>query len=227
MASSTNRPLLIAHRGMPRQARENTLASFALALAAGADGIELDVHATADGVVVVHHDATLETGPPIASVTLANIHRSETAPARRIPTLAEVCALVGGRAELLVEIKGANIEALVVPVLDECAGTVAIHSFDHACIRRLARTGTSYRLGVLLEAASQSPTLLMRDTGALDVWPEHGIVTRALVDEVHDMGGRVIVWTVNDLRDAERLASLGVDGICTDDVALLRNRSGS
>ncbi len=227
MASSPNRPLLIAHRGMPRQARENTLASFALALAAGADGIELDVHATVDGVVVVHHDATLKRGLPIASMTLEAIQRTETSAARRIPTLAEVCALVGGRAELLVEIKGTNIEALVVPVLDEYAGTVAIHSFDHACIRRLAISGTKYRLGVLLESSRESPTALMRDTGALDVWPAHSIVTRALVDEVHGMGGRVIVWTVNEPRDAERLASLGVDGICTDDVTLLRDRSGS
>ena len=227
MASAPNRPLVIAHRGMPRQARENTVASFALALAAGADGIELDVHATADGVVVVHHDATLETGPAIASVTFESLARGETDRARRIPTLAEVCALVGGGAELLVEIKGTNIEALVVPVLDDYAGTAAIHSFDHACIRRLARTGTKHRLGVLFESSSESPTALMRDTGALDVWPAHSIVTRALVAEVHAMGGRVIVWTVNDLQDAKRLASLGVDGICTDDVALLRDRTGS
>ena len=58
-----DRPLRIAHRGMPRRLRENTLPSFAAALAAGADGIELDVHATSDGVVVVHHDAVSRAAP--------------------------------------------------------------------------------------------------------------------------------------------------------------------
>src|SRR5690349_17048621 len=66
-------PLHIAHRGMPRLARENTLPSFALALEAGADGLELDVHATRDGVVVVHHDAVLSGGLAIADETLATI----------------------------------------------------------------------------------------------------------------------------------------------------------
>jgi glycerophosphoryl diester phosphodiesterase len=214
----TDRSLRIAHRGMPRQARENTLASFALALAAGADGIELDVHATSDGVVVVHHDPELSTGAVIAFTTRVEL-REQPPHGAQIPTLTEVCALVKDRAELFVEIKGAGIEELVVAALEGYDGRVAIHSFDHDLIRRLADVQCPYRLGVLFEDALDVRALMER-TGALDVWPHHPLVTRALVDEVHSLGGRVIPWTVNSADDVQRVTSLGVDGICTDDVSL-------
>jgi glycerophosphoryl diester phosphodiesterase len=213
----THRPLRIAHRGMPRRARENTLASFALALAAGADGIELDVHATSDGVVVVNHDPELSTGAVIAFTTFAEL-REQPPHGGQIPTLGEVYALVKDRAELFVEIKGAGIEELVVEVLKGYDGRLAIHSFDHALIRRLADARCPYRLGALFEDAVDVRALL-ENTGALDVWPHHPLVSRALVDDVHSLGGRVIPWTVNRLEDVERVTLCGVDGICTDDVS--------
>ncbi len=205
---------------MPRAARENTLRSFGLALDAGADGIELDVHATADGIVVVHHDPELEDGSIISELNYRDLLRATLA-AREIPTLGAVCELVRGRAELFVEIKGDSIERLVTGALVGYAGSAAIHSFDHALIQRLARGGTARRLGVLFDDETADPLTLMATHGALDVWPHYGLVTRALVDDVHSIGGRVLPWTVNDPSDIERLAALDVDGICTDDVRLL------
>jgi glycerophosphoryl diester phosphodiesterase len=206
---------------MPRLERENTLASFRLALESGAQGIELDVHATEDGVVVVHHDAELASGKAIHLLT----HREllERAAGKvEIPTLAEVCALVRGRAELFVEIKGGGIERQVELALEGYDGPVAIHSFDIALIERLAHSGTTFRLGVLPpEDGSLTVGDVMRRTGALDVWPHFPLVDAALVAEVHAAGGRVIPWTVNDREEARRLAALGVDGICTDDVTML------
>jgi glycerophosphoryl diester phosphodiesterase len=205
---------------MPRLARENTLASFALALDAGAGGIELDVHATADGVVVVHHDPALANAAVISELS----HRQllgETWEASQIPTLRDVCELVRGRAELFVEIKGDGIERLVTAVLAGYDGACAIHSFDHALIQRLARGGTSHRLGILCEETDADPLAIMASHGALDLWPHHPLVTRVLVDDVHSIGGRVIPWTVNELSDALRLSALRVDGICTDDVSIL------
>jgi glycerophosphoryl diester phosphodiesterase len=215
------KPLRIAHRGMPRQARENTLASFALAIAAGADGIELDVHATSDGIVVVHHDAEIAGGAPIAQQLLAEL-RERRAGAEQIPTLREVCALVKGRAELFVEIKGTSIEKLVVQALEGYNGAVAIHSFDHALILRLAEASCPYRLGILVDRRVDAVRDLMERTGALDLWPQHKLVTSALVADVHQLGGRVIPWTVNRASDVRRVTALGVDGICTDDVTQLQ-----
>ena len=202
---------------MPRLARENTLPSFALALEAGADGIELDVHATRDGVVVVHHDAAIAGGLAIADETAAAI-RSATDAA--VPTLADVCELVAGRAELFVEIKGTAIEQQVLAVLRGYDGPYAIHSFDHALIGRVHRQDRGVRLGVLFEETTPDVVALMAATGARDVWPHAPLVTRQLVTAVHASGGRVIAWTVNAVPEAEHLTTLGVDGLCGDDVRI-------
>jgi glycerophosphoryl diester phosphodiesterase len=206
---------------MPRLARENTLPSFALALEAGADGLELDVHATQDGIVVVHHDAALRNGHAIADITFEELRRHEAAPGIAIPTLQELCALVQGRAELFVEIKGAGIEQLVLAALADYDGKLAIHSFDHALIRRTHALDPALRLGILFEDAPSDVARTMADTGATDVWPHFPLVTPGLVAAVHAAGGRVIPWTVNDAARAQRLAALGVDALCGDDVTLL------
>ena len=210
-------PLRIAHRGMPLLARENTLPSFALALEAGAEGIELDVHATSDTILVVHHDPDLPSGWVIRESSFVDLVREMPA----LPTLRSACDLVDGRAELFVEIKGVGIEGAVSDLLAGYPGAAAIHSFDHDLIERLSRRGTSRRLGVLVEDASTDCIELMRRTGASDLWPEHPMVSAAMVQEVHLAGGRVIPWTVNASRDIERMRTLLVDGICTDDVRAL------
>jgi Glycerophosphoryl diester phosphodiesterase len=206
---------------MPRLARENTLPSFELAMDAGAEGLELDVHTTADGVVVVHHDPDLAAGARIDSLTLAELRRHEAAPGVPVPTLEELCAVVQGRVTLFVELKGAGVERAVLDVLAGYTGPVALHSFDHAMIRRVARLDPAVRLGILFEDAPLQVAQRMAETGALDVWPHWPLVTEELVAEVHDAGGRVIPWTVNDQAAAQTLTALGVDGLCGDDVRML------
>ena len=217
----TVRPLRIAHRGMPRRVRENTLPSFADALTAGADGIELDVHATTDGVVVVHNDAQLHGGVSIARATWRELRSAAEHARIEIPTLASVCDLVGERAELFVEIKGAGIEQQVVAVLRDHRGPSAIHSFDHAAIARLARLDGRLRLGLLFEERLPDVAAMLAAHGARDAWPHHSVVDGPLLEAVHGAGGRVIAWTVNDRREIARLSALGVDGLCTDDVTLV------
>lgn len=206
---------------MPRRARENTLPSFELAMDAGADGLELDVHTTADGVVVIHHDPDLAAGPRIDSLTLAELRRREAAPGVPIPTLEELCTLVQGRATLFVELKGSGIERAVLGALAGYDGPYALHSFDHAMIRRAARLNSEVRLGILYDEMPIDVAQHMAATGALDVWPHWPLVSEDLVAEVHGAGGRVIPWTVNNPPVAETLTALGVDGLCGDDVRIL------
>jgi glycerophosphoryl diester phosphodiesterase len=208
---------------MPRRERENTLPSFAAALAAGAQGIELDVHATADGVVVVHHDPVTSAGVEIAATRWSDLNPAEgaSAGASGLPSLASVCDLVARRAELFVEIKGEGIEEAVTGVLAGRPGTFAIHSFDHATIGRLARARVPYRLGLLFEDTVDDAVQLLAEYGAADAWPHRSLIDRPMVERIQRSGGRVIAWTVNSVREARRLAAYGVDGICTDDVTLL------
>lgn len=206
---------------MPRRIRENTLPSFAAALDAGADGIELDVHATADGIVVVHHDPHVAGAGDIAGTKWRTLQQAAARRALEIPTLAEVCDLVDDRAELFVEIKGTGIERKVAKVLAAHRGPSAIHSFDHPTIRRLSQLDRRLRLGLLFEERVPDVAAMLAANGARDAWPRHDIVDAPLVEAVHGAGGRVIAWTVNAPRELARLAAIDVDGLCTDDVTLV------
>lgn len=218
----------IAHRGAPRELLENTLPSFERALERGAQAIELDVHATSDGVVVVHHDPTLgravdplHHGLALADVSWRQLREVELAPGLGVPSLAEVLDLVAGRARVYVEIKGHAIEPLVVDVVRRSRCACALHSFDAATVARVSEIAPELRRGILLDEPGRDIRALMQSVGALDVWPEWRLIDGRMVDVVHHAGGRVVAWTVNSTADAEQLLDLGVDGICTDDLRLL------
>ena len=221
----------IGHRGAPRELLENTLEGFARALERGADAVELDVHATADGVCVVHHDPAVAralnasyVGQPIAAMSWRDLQRIELTPDARVPRLEEVLRLLEGRATVYVEIKAANIERLVAAVIAASTASCAVHSFDHDVIARLARLAPSIPRGILFDEAPQDVLLSMQHAAARDVWPHWQLVTEPLVRAVHGAGGRVLPWTVNAPAVAERLIALGVDGICSDDLRLVLPR---
>lgn len=224
--------MLIGHRGAPRERPENTLPSFLRALELQADGIELDVHCTLDRVVVVHHDEIPRATPPsgrlagkrIDALTFDELQGFSVRGLALISTLAEALAVIRGRAEVFVELKGAAIEREVVGVIRASIAPerCAVHSFDHAQVARARLLAPDIRGGILFDRAVSDPAAAMRASNALDVWPSREHVTEMLVREVHDNGGRVIPWTVNDGGQAVALAALGVDGLCTDFLSVLR-----
>lgn len=210
-------PEIIAHRGTPREHRENTLPAFARAIELGVDGIELDVHATRDGTVVVHHDPAPIGGPPIASMTDAELARFEAAPGVPIPPLTAVLALVADRATTYVEIKGSGIARFVVDTIGRAGCTrCAVHSFDHRTVREVSELAPRLRTGILLSSYLVDPRAALQSARATDLWQRWEQVDAALVGNVHSAGGRLIAWTVNDPPVARALARLGVDGLCSD-----------
>ena len=227
--ASRHRVEWIGHRGAPREYPENTLPAFERAIALGADAIELDVHVTADGVPVVHHDPELRpnvsrgSSRALATMTWDEVARVELAPEITVPSLEQVLAAVGERATVYVELKGANSERATVDVIAAARTRCAVHSFDHAAIARAAQLAPAIRRGILFDAYPEDVDVAMRDSSALDVWPEWTLIDAALVKRVHARGGRVIAWTVNTTAAAEQLVRLGVDGLCGDDVRLLPN----
>jgi len=225
--SLSRRPVeRIAHRGAKRELPENSLSAFRRAFERGATGIELDVHATADGVVVVHHDPDVRLGAPprglrrrpIAELAWDELGRAELAPGVGIPTLADVLAAVPTGRKVYVEIKGSNIERLVATVIRASSTVCAVHSFDHSAIARMREIAPEISRGILFETPGFDLRAAMDAAGARDVWPQWKLVDAALVAAVHAAGGRVIPWTVNARAEASRLVGLGVDGLCGDDV---------
>lgn len=182
-----------------------------------ADGIELDVHATSDGGLVVHHDAELPGCGHIGRLTLAEARQVRIRNGEPLPLLSEVLELVGDR-EVWIEVKTLPEEhdGKLLAVMD--AGPTpdryAVHSFDHRIVRRLGETRPDLRRGILLSAYLDDPVAAMRAVGATTLWQEWLQVDGDLVRRVHAAGGQLIAWTVNEIGDLERLARLGVDGIC-------------
>jgi glycerophosphoryl diester phosphodiesterase len=228
----SDRPLpeLIAHRGLPRRHRENTLPGFVAATAAGADGWELDVHATRDGVVVVHHDPVLPAasgalaGAAIASLDWQALQEATVGAAgEHIPTLDAVLQAAGATTQVYVEVKARGIETQVQACLARHPDVrTAVHSFDHRIAHRIGTAGGEVPVGILLDSYLMDPVHALRAAGARDLWPHREMVDAALVDAVHAVGARVIVWTVNDPAMARQLAAIGVDGLCSDVVDELR-----
>ncbi len=211
------RPSVIAHRGASGYEYENSRAAFRRAVMLDADGVELDVHATRDGAMVVHHDPEVPGIGPIAQLSLAEARKARIKNGETLPLLSEVLQLLSDR-DVWIELKSLlpAHDSSLFEVLDSgpCPPRYSVHSFDHRIVRRLGDMRPQLRRGILLSAYLDDPVSAMRGVGATVLWQEWQQVDRELVTRVHESGGAIIAWTVNEVGDLERLARMGVDGLC-------------
>jgi glycerophosphoryl diester phosphodiesterase len=222
-------PLVLAHRGARTVAPENTVEAFRVALELGADGVELDVHRTADDGLVVHHDAE---APGLG--VLAELERDAIRSQRPdIPSLDEVLEVCAGTL-VNIEIKNAATDAdfddthraaaLVVELLDarDHRDDVLVSSFNLATIDRVRELHPTVPTGFLVFAGID-----VIDALALAVEHGHGAVHpfRALlgpesgaeiVDRADALGVALNVWTVNEEAEISWFADLGVRAVITD-----------
>ncbi len=233
--------LILGHRGAKKYAPENTLASFSLALEQGADGVELDAKLTADGVVVVHHDVTLERttngSGRLAQFPLdalreldAGCFFSEKFRGEKIPTLEEVFESIGKRAVINVELTNYSTPR------DRLVETVCELVRRHALQKSIVFS--SFFAGNLKKTAQILPEVprgLLTQVSILGLWgrsfgfdfgnyaalhPYVSDVTAQQVQRVHRLNRKINVWTVNTEDDMRRLMDWGVDGLITDDPLL-------
>jgi len=223
----SNRPMpeAISHRGLRTSAPENSIPAFLAALNAGADGIELDVHASLDGIVYVHHDFDFvdQSGERrlIAESDSKEIDKSRLDADIAIPRLDQVLEAVGTKARVYIEIKPARIENDVTRCLRRHFvgyDNYAVHSFDHRIVKRMLELIPSVRTGILQVGYPIDSCAAMRLAGANDLWQHAEFVDERLIADVKSCGGRLIVWTANNEAQWTRLAAIGVDAICTDRV---------
>ena len=227
-APLSDRPEIIGHRGSPRDHRENTLASFRRAFDVGANAVELDVHGTVDGAVVIHHDPVTnsrsgESGPrlTIAESTLASLRDVPIADGP-IPRLDELIATVPANDSVYIEVKAKGMEEAVVSIIRATSKRCAVHSFDHRVARRIRDIAPEIPVGILQTSYPVDPIRPMHDAGARDLWQHWELIDESLIERVHADGGRVIAWTVNDVDVARRLLAWRIDGICSDVPAAMR-----
>ncbi|MGZ8399580.1 MAG: glycerophosphodiester phosphodiesterase, partial [Gemmatimonadales bacterium] len=133
------RPTVIAHRGASGYEYENSRAAFRRAIMLDADGVELDIHATRDGGIVVHHDPEIPGVGPIAGLTLAETRQLRIPNGETVPMLAEILELVGDR-DVWVEVKSlaAVYDHVLLAVLEKgpAPQRYAVHGFDHRIVHR-------------------------------------------------------------------------------------------
>jgi glycerophosphoryl diester phosphodiesterase len=215
----------ISHRGAHQTLPENSIPAFLRAIELGADAIELDVHATSDGVVIVHHDPAV-AAPGVAPSRLVDLPASELrrfplAHGIEIPTLEAVLNAIGDRAMVYVEIKALDIEPLVVRCIRESRANCAVHAFDHRIVKTVKALFPAVRTGVLEVARHIDPVASLVAAGAEDLWQEASFIDEELIARAHAINARVIAWTSDDVDQWEILSGMGVDGICTNRIAEL------
>ncbi|MCL2190300.1 MAG: glycerophosphodiester phosphodiesterase [Defluviitaleaceae bacterium] len=228
---------IIAHRGASAYEPENSLAAFALAVKQKADGIELDVHLSKDGEVMVFHDFTLErmtngTGR-ICDYTLEElkqfylIGKEGAQTQEKIPTLREVFELLAAHNRPL----GVNIElktlAAQYPEMPQKLADMTAEfsmlkiiysSFNHYSLMAIRKVQPSAKIGLLYEIPLVDPHLYARHVNATAIHPPWQILAALpqTVADCHAIGVKVNAWTVNDPAMMQHLFSLGVDTIITD-----------
>ncbi|MFI5042358.1 MAG: glycerophosphodiester phosphodiesterase, partial [Acidimicrobiales bacterium] len=223
--------LILAHRGAhaPESPgiRENTLDAFRAAADRGADGVEFDVRRAADGVLVVHHDAAVPGGPPIASVRSADLPRW-------LPTLEEALDACAGLALVNVEIKNSPFEAgfddrhgIAAAVAERLAlgrraSELVVSSFNLATLDAVRVVAPEVATAWLTMPASdqRAAVATAAAAGHRAVNPPDPAVRADLVVAAHAAGLRLGVWTVNDADRMAVLAEWGVDVLISDRPAL-------
>lgn len=210
-------PRVIAHRGASGHAHENSPTAFRQAAALGADGVELDIHATADGEFLVHHDPRVFGVGVIGELPRAAFTDCRLPNGEPIPTLTEALRLLDGL-DVWVEVKTLPRErdARLLGTLDAgpTPARYAVHGFDHRIVARLGERRPELRRGALLASYLLDTLPVLHGTGADTLWMEAPLIDAALVSDLHTDGMQLIAWTVNEDREIRRLIELGVDGIC-------------
>ncbi|MEO8636544.1 MAG: glycerophosphodiester phosphodiesterase [Gemmatimonadales bacterium] len=207
----------IGHRGASGYDHENSPAAFRRAVTLGADGVELDIHATSDGVLLVHHDPVVHGVGRISALPASAFLDYRLPNGESIPALPEILVICQGM-DVWVELKTLPPETdgvlLATLAAGPSPGCCAVHSFDHRIIARLGNQHPELRRGVLLSSYLLDVLPVLTGTGADTLWMETSFVDAELVNRLHSDGIELIAWTANDPREVDRLLGLGVDGIC-------------
>ncbi len=214
--------MVLAHRGASSTHRENTLEAFVAAREQGAHGIELDVRCSADGVLVVHHDALLDDGRAVGDTAVKSLPG-------HLPTLEEAFDLSGGMF-LNIEVKNlpgdpdhahspAVVDDVVALVIERSRDdSTLISSFDMTAVDRVRARAPQLSTGWLVLEGGSIEIMVERMTthGHKAIHPHVSLVDRGFVERSHAAGLQVMVWTVDDLDRVTELIDFGVDGIITN-----------
>jgi glycerophosphoryl diester phosphodiesterase len=236
--------LIVGHRGAAGHSPENTMAGFRKAIEFGVDMVELDVHLTNDGVVVVHHDNSLDRTTSgkgeIKSHKWDHISKLDAGSSfsrqfknESVPALEDVIKLCKDRVEVLIEIKEG--EDVYPEIEDRIVELIKKHNAEKWCIVQSFRDDVIFRINRIAPGI-RLQKLLVRKMCCLPVIFDGSITpfsfrkyhfvesfnilykyaSKHFVQQVHKQNKKVMVWTVNEPEEIVKMKALGVDGIISD-----------
>ncbi|WP_129837851.1 glycerophosphodiester phosphodiesterase [Streptomyces sp. RFCAC02] len=218
--------LIVGHRGLMAVEPENTLRSFRAAERAGVDAVELDLHLSKDGGLVVMHDPavdrTTDGSGRIADLTLAELRTLDAGRGERVPVFAEAAGAV--TAPLQAEIKDAAAARVLAAEIGRLRlhGRITVISFHDDALRETRALLPDMPLALVTGRSTASAPERAVALGAGMISCELAHLDTAVVERAHTAGLRVISWTVNTAADLARARELGLDGVVTDSPSLVR-----
>ncbi|QYJ79286.1 glycerophosphodiester phosphodiesterase [Shewanella acanthi] len=214
--------LIFAHRGASGYVAENTLAAMAKALELGAKAIELDVH-NVEGELVVFHDRRLDSkssGQGLIHLVNREYLSSIHVKGHAIPTLWQVLELIAGRCIVNIELKGINtVEPLLTlypKAINELRFTseqLLISSFNHPYLREVKQALPNALVAPLLASIPLDGAAVVSELNAYSINLDISFINQALVNDAHQRGAKVFVYTVDNEDDIYALKQMGVDGV--------------
>ncbi|MET3025109.1 glycerophosphodiester phosphodiesterase family protein [Flavobacterium sp. UW10123] len=219
--------LKIGHRGAKAYEPENTLQAFQKALDLNSDGIELDVHLSSDGHIIVIHDETIErttNGKGLVNdFTLAELKLFLIDGKYQIPTLNEVFDLVDKKCLINIELKGLGTAPKVVALIEEYIAEKGwkykdfiISSFDWNMLEETSNLNPKIPIGVLTEENINTALAFAEKIKAKAIHPDFQLLNAENVNEMQKKGFLVLPWTVNSEEDIQKVKSYQVNGIISD-----------
>lgn len=219
--------LKIAHRGAKAYEPENTLQAFQKALDLNSDGIELDVHLSSDGHIIVMHDETIDKMTngkgDINTYTLAELKSFLIADKLQIPTLNEVFDLVDKKCFINVELKNADTSRQVVSLIEKYIAEEGwdyshfiVSSFDWNALKEVQNLNSNIPIGVLTEENLDTALAFAETIKTKAIHPDFQLLNKEKVLQIQEKGFLVFPWTVNSEEDIQKVKSYQVNGIISD-----------
>jgi glycerophosphoryl diester phosphodiesterase len=219
--------LKIAHRGAKGYEPENTLKAFQKALDLKADGIELDVHLSLDGHLIVMHDETIDKMTNgkgfVNTLSLSELKSFLIADQYEIPTLNEVFDLIDKKCLINIELKNADTSAKVVALIHQYISEKSwnyehfiVSSFDWNALQEVHHLDSKILIGVLTETDLDTALTFAESIKACAIHPDYQLLNQENTRQIQEKGFWVLPWTVNEANDIQKIKSYHVDGIISD-----------
>ncbi len=206
---------------------ENTLRSFEKGIASGVDAIELDVYQCKTGELVVIHDDTVDRTTDgfgyVTDMPFTQLRELDAGKGEKIPTLQEVLDLVDRRVVVNIELKGAKTAGPVHEMIQAYVSRnnwthsdFIVSSFNHYELQTFHTLNPQVRTGALITSIPLGYAEFGENLGAYSVNLCIEFISKEFVDDAHQRGLKVYVWTLKATHELARMRELGVDGIFTN-----------